>query len=123
MQVTLPARSEQERQLHAIDPRRDARKVVGLRATIADKLGLASGEVTNISPGGCGLRLTKLLRRDQYITLKVYLDEGPAIQIDLGKVQWVEEERAGVEFLYLSQQHTLALYRLCAEQVELPLGT
>jgi hypothetical protein len=53
----------------------------------------------------------------------MYLDEGPAIQIDLGKVQWVEEERAGVEFLYSSHQHTLALYRLCAEQVELPLGT
>ena len=45
------------------------------------------------------------------------------MQIDLGKVRWIEEERAGVEFLRLSQQHTLALYRLCAEQVELSLGT
>ncbi|MGH7218976.1 MAG: hypothetical protein ACREI1_01425, partial [Nitrospiraceae bacterium] len=69
MQVTLPARSEQECQIHAIDPRRDVRKVVGLRAIIADKLGLACGEVTNISPGGCGLRLTKRLRCGQYITL------------------------------------------------------
>jgi hypothetical protein len=39
---------------------------------IADKLGRASGEVTNIFPGGCGLRLTKRLRRGQYFTLMVY---------------------------------------------------
>ncbi len=38
MKVTLPALSEQECQLHEIDLRRDARKVVGLRAIVADKL-------------------------------------------------------------------------------------
>jgi hypothetical protein len=52
MKVTLPALSEQECQLHEIDLRRDARKVVGLCTIVTDKLGLARGEVTNISPGG-----------------------------------------------------------------------
>jgi hypothetical protein len=113
MQVTLPARSEQECQLHAIDLRRDARKVVGLRAIIADKLGRASGEITNISPGGCGLRLTKRLRRGQYITLMVYPnDRTAAVHIDLAKVTWVEAEWAGVEFLGVSPQHH-DLHRLC----------
>jgi hypothetical protein len=101
----------------------DVRKVASFNTIVADKVGLARGHVTNISRRGCELCLTKLLRRDQYITLKVYLDEGPAMQIDLGKVRWVEEERAGVEFLRLSQQHTLGLSRLCAEQVKLPMET
>ena len=101
--------------------RMEARKVVSVNTIVADKVGLARGQVRNISRRGCELCLTKTLRRDQYITLKVYLDEGPAMQIDLGKVRWVEEERAGVEFLRLSQQHKLGLSRLCAEQVKLPL--
>ena len=122
MKVTLPALSEQECQLHEIDLRRDARKVVGLRTIVADKLGLARGEVTNISPGGCGLRLTKRLRRGQYITLMVYPnDRTAAVRIDLAKVTWVEAEWAGVEFLGVSPQNH-ELHRLCAEQVKLPLG-
>lgn len=113
MQGTLPARSEQECQLHAIDPRRDARKVVGLRAIIADKLGLASGEVTNISPGGCGLRLTKRLRCGQYITLMVYPnDRTAAVQIDLARVIWLATGWAGVEFLGVSPENH-ELRRLC----------
>ena len=40
MKVTLPALSEQECHLHEIDLRRDARKVVGLHAIVADKCGL-----------------------------------------------------------------------------------
>ena len=120
MKVTLPARSEQECQLHERDPRRDARKVVGLRAIIADKLGLASGEVTNMSPGGCGLRLTKRLRRGQYITLMVYPnDRTAAVHIDLAKVTWVEAEWAGVEFLGVSPQNH-ELHRLCEDQVSCP---
>ena len=123
MKVTLPARTEQECQLHAIDPRRDARKVVGLRAIVADKLGLASGEITNISPGGCGLRLTKRLRRGQYITLMVYPnDRTAAVHIDLAKVTWVEAEWAGVEFLGVSPQHH-DLHRLCGDQLEFRLET
>jgi hypothetical protein len=113
MQGTLPVRSEQDCQPHASDPRRDARTVVGLRAIVADKLGLASGEVTNISPGGCGLRLTKRLRRGQYITLMVYPnDRTAAVRIDLARVNWVEGEWVGVEFLGVIPQNQ-ELHRLC----------
>ena len=106
MQITMPFRSERECQLHAIDPRRDVRKVVGLHAFIADHVGLASGEVTNISPGGCGLRLTKPLRRGEYVTLLVYPnDRTAAIRIDLAKVTWVEAGSAGVQFLSLYPQN------------------
>ncbi len=123
MKVTLPVLSEQDCQLHEIDPRRDARKVVGLRAIVEDKLGLARGEVTNISPGGCGLRLTKRLRRGQYITLIVYPnDRTAAVQIDLAKVNWVEGDWAGVEFLSVSPQNH-ELHRLCGDQLEFPLET
>jgi hypothetical protein len=123
MQVTLPALSEQECHLHARDLRRDARKMVGLRAIVADKLGLASGEITNISPGGCGLRLTKRLRCGQYITLLVYPnDRTAAVRIDLARVNWVEAEWAGVEFLGVSPQNH-ELHRLCGDQVEFLLET
>jgi hypothetical protein len=120
MEVTLPVLSEQDYRLHEIDPHRDAWKVVGLRTIVADKLGLASGEVTNISPGGCGLRLTKRLRRGQYITLMVYPNDGTAaVQIELAKVKWVEAEWARVEFLCVSPQNH-ELHRLCGDQVEFP---
>jgi hypothetical protein len=114
MEVTLLDLSKQDCQAREMDQRMYARKVVRLNTFVADKVGLARGVVTNISRRWCRLCLTKLLRRDQYITLKVYLDDGTAIQIDLGKVRWVKEEKAGVEFLCLSQ-HTLGLNRLCME--------
>ena len=123
MQGTLPARSEQECHLHEINLRRDARKVVGLRTIVADKLGFASGEVTNISLGGCGLRLTKRLRRGQYITLMVYPnDRTAAVRIDLAKVTWVKDEWARVEFLGVSPQNH-ELHRLCGDQLEFQLET
>ena len=113
MTGTMPVRSES---------RSDARKVVRLRTIVADKLGLASGEVLNISAGGCGLRLRKPLRPGQYITLMVYPnDRTRAVQIDLARVKWVEAGGAGVEFLSVSPQNH-ELDRLCAEQVGLPLG-
>lgn len=113
MKGTLPVRSES---------RSDARKVVGLRMIVSGKLGFARGEVTNISTGGCGLRLTTPLRPGQYVTLIVYPnDRGQAVQIDLARVKWVEAGGAGIEFLSVSPQYQ-ELHRLCAEQVELPLG-
>ena len=123
MKVTLPVRSEQECHLHEIDLRRDARKVVGLHAVVADKHSLASGEVTNISPGGCGLRLTRRLRRGQYVTLLVYPnDRTAAVRIDLAKVTWVEADWAGVEFLGVSPQNH-ELHRLCGDQLAFHLET
>ena len=123
MRFILPVLSEQECQLHEIDPRRDARKVVGLHTIVADNLGLANGEVTNISPGGCGLRFTRRLRRGQYLTLMVYPnDRTAAVQIDLARVTWVAPEWAGVEFLGVSPQNH-ELHRLCGDQLEFSLGT
>lgn len=113
MKGTLPVRSES---------RSDARKVAGLRTIVEDKLSLTCGEVTNISAGGCGLRLAKRLRPGQYITLMVYPnDRTRAVQIDLARVKWGEARGAEVEFLSVSPQ-THELHRLCAQQVGLPLG-
>jgi PilZ domain len=118
MEITVPAHSEQECPLLEIDSRREARKVVGLRTVVADKLGRARGEVTNISAGGCGLRLTKRLKRGQYIKLMVYPnDRTAAVHIDLAKVKWVDAEWAGVEFLGVSPQNH-ELHRLCGDQAE-----
>ena len=120
MKGTLPVLSEQESQLHKTNLRRYGRKMVGLRTIVSDKLGLASGEITNISPGGCGLRLTKRLRCGQYISLMVYPnDRSAAVHIDLAKVTWVEADWAGVEFLGVAPQNH-ELRRLCGDQAEFP---
>ena len=118
----MPVLSEQNCPVHEREPRRDVRKVVELRMIVVDNVGLASGEMTNISPGGCGLRLTKPLRCGQYITLMVYPNDGTAaVHIDLAKVKWVEAESAGVEFLCVCPQNH-ELRRLSGDQVELPVG-
>ena len=84
----------------------------------ADKAGLASGQVIDMSIRGCGLRITKPLTRRQYLTLKVYPNDGTrSVQCDLVKVQWVEEDRAGVAFLRMSLENELRLRRLCGDQL------
>ena len=123
MKVTVPGPHAQDGHAPEMNRRKEARKVVSVNTIVADKGGLARGQVRNISHRGCELSLTKPVKPEQYVTLKVYLKDGPAIQIDLGRVKWVEEARTGIEFLRLSQQHKLGLYRLCAEQGKLRMET
>lgn len=67
---------------------------------------------------GCGLHLIKLLRPGQYLTLKLYPDDGTASVIcDLVTVQWVEKDRAGVAFLSMSLASELRLRRLCGDRL------
>jgi hypothetical protein len=113
----LPA---QDGQVPEMNRRSDARKMVSVNTLVADKIGLARGLVTNISRSGCQVSLTRPLRPAQYITLKMYPDDGAAIQINLGRVQWVKEKGAGIKFLSMPEQHRLGLSRFYGEQVEFP---
>lgn len=114
MEVTLPDFSEQDCHDHELDSRIGARTVIRLRTIVADKAGLATAHVTNISNRGCGLQLARPLIHRQYLTLKVYSDEGTAVaQIDLARVTWTEENVAGIEFLSLTQENQARLSRLC----------
>jgi hypothetical protein len=118
MEGTLPMLSEQEPHILWKDRRQSVRAVVDFRMIVADKAGLARGQVIDIMIKGCGLRLTKPLKRGQYLTLKVYPNDGTAsVQCDLVKVQWVEEERAGVAFLSMSRENELQLHRLCGNRL------
>ena len=98
---------------HEMNQRSDARKMVSVNTLVADKIGLARGLITNISRGGCQLSLPRPLSPAQYITLKVCPDDGLAIQINLGRVQWVKGKEAGIKFLSLPEQHRLELSRFC----------
>ena len=114
MELTLPVLSEQDRHVQRMNLRRYVREVVNLRMIAADKAGLANGQVIDMTTRGCGLRLTKPLKRGQYLTLKLYPDDGTASVIcDLAKVQWGEKDRAGVAFLSMSLANELRLHRLC----------
>jgi PilZ domain len=118
MEETVPMLSEPDRHVQRINLRRYVREVVALRMLAADKAGLANGQVIDITIRGCGLRLTKPLTCGQYLTLKVYpSDETASVQCDLVKVQWVEEDRAGVAFLRMSLENELRLRRLCGDQL------
>ena len=123
MKVTLHDLRAQEGLVPEMNRRSNARKMVSVNTLVADKIGLTRGLITNISRGGCQLSLTRPLSPAQYITLKVYPDDGPAIQINRGRVQWVKEKGAGIEFLSMPQQHRLGLSRFCEEQVTFPLET
>ena len=118
MERTVPMLSEQERHVQRMNLRRYVREVVNLRMIAADKAGPASGQVIDITTRGCGLRLTKRLRRGQYLTLTVFPDNGTAVVLcDLVKVQWVEEDRAGVAFLRMSLENELRLRQLCNDRL------
>jgi hypothetical protein len=120
MELTVPMLSEQDRHVQRWDPRQYVRPVVDFRMIATDKAGLAaSGQVIDMTTRGCGLRLTKPLRRGQYLTLKVYPDNGTAaVQCDLVQVQWVKEKRAGVAFLCMSRENERRLHRLCGDRLK-----
>jgi PilZ domain len=118
MEETVLMLSEQDRHEQRRNLRLYVREVVNFHMIAADKVGLASGQVIDITIRGCGLRLTKPLTYGQYLTLKVYPnDETASVQCDLGKVQWVEEDRAGVAFLRMSLENELRLRRLCGDRL------
>jgi hypothetical protein len=119
MERTMLMLSEQDRHAQRWDPRQDVRAVVYFGMNAMDKTGLAaSGQVIDMTTRGCGLRLTKPLSRGQYLTLKVYPDNGTAaVECDLVQVQWVEEDRAGVAFLCMSFENERRLHRLCDERL------
>jgi hypothetical protein len=116
MKGTAPMLSEQDRHVQRLNLRRYVREMVNLRMIVADTVGLASGEVIDVTTRGCGLRLTKPLRPGQYLTLMMYPNDGTAFVLcDLAKVQWVKEDRAGVAFLRMSLENELRLRRLCGD--------
>ena len=118
MEVKVPIVSEQGQREKRREPRRSMRAGNALRMIVADKAGLASGQVIDITIRGCGLRLTKPLIRGQYLPLKVSPnDETASVQCDLVKVQWVEGDRAGVAFLRMSLADELRLRQLCGDQL------
>lgn len=118
MERMVPVFSEQGGHVQRRGSRRYGRAIMDLRAMVADKAGLVSGQVIDLTTRGCGLRLVKPLRCGQYLTLKLYPGDGTAAMIcDLVKVQWVNEERAGVAFLSMSLENELRLHRLCGDRL------
>ena len=100
------------------DPRLYDRTPVCLRVAVADKSGQATGEVLDLSLRGCGLRLKKRLVRGQYLWLKIYHVQGKSTPVcDLVRVKWVEDDRVGVEFLYIAPENLQRLHRIFGDQI------
>lgn len=118
MEFTLPVFSKHGHHEQRREPRRSVRAGMALRMIVADKAGLASGQVIDMTTRGCGLRLTNPLTPGQYLTLKMYPNDGTAsVQCDVAQVQWVEEDRAGVVFLWMLLEHDRRLRQLCGDRL------
>jgi hypothetical protein len=95
------------------DPRLHDRRPVCLRVAVADKSGMAEGQVLDLSPRGCGLRLKKRLLRGQYLWFKIYHEHGRSTPVcDLVRVKWVEDDRVGIEFLSIAPENLQRLHTL-----------
>jgi hypothetical protein len=117
MGVTIPQLSEQKSQILWRESRRSVRVVVDFRIVVADKAGLVSGQVLDMTARGCGLCLTKALKPGQYLTLMMYPGGSPAaLPCDVGRVQWAEGDRAGLAFLYLLHENERRLHQLCGDR-------
>jgi len=100
------------------DPRRHDRRPVNLRIVVADKSGIAEGQVLDLSLRGCGLRVEKHLVRGQYLWLKIYHVQGRSTPVcDLVRVKWREDDRVGVEFLYIAPENLQRLRTLFGDQI------
>jgi len=104
------------------DPRRHDRRPVNLRIVVADKSGIAEGQVLDLFPRGYGLRLRKRLMRGQYLWLNIYPELGSTTPIyDLVRVEWVEDDRVGVEFMGMALESLQRLHKLFGDQIALAL--
>ena len=118
MEETLPMLSERDRHEERKNQRRYVRKMVALRVIAADKAGLVTGQVIDVTTRGARLRLTRPLTPRQYLTLKVYLNDGTgSVLCELVQVQWVDKDRAGVAFLRMSLENERQLHQLCGDQL------
>jgi len=118
MELMLPVSPEQDSFVPRMDLRRYMRKAVNLGIILADKGGLASGQVIDLTTRGCGVRLNLPLACGQGLTLKLYPGDGTsAVICDLVQVQWVKAGRAGFVFLSMSLENELRLHRLCDESL------
>jgi hypothetical protein len=83
---------------------------------------MKEGQVLDLSPRGCGLRLRKCLMRGQYLWLKIYPEHGRTTPIcDLVRVKWVEDDRVGVEFMGMALESLQRLHKLFGDQIALAL--
>ena len=118
MNNALPVESKSGNSVPQKDLRRHDRKLVSLRVVVADKSGLAEGQVLDLSPRGCRLRLKKRLMCGQYLWLKIYPEDGRTTPIcDLVRVRWILDDFVGVEFLCMALESLFRFHKLFGDQI------
>lgn len=118
MENALPVESQSDISAPQKDLRRHDRTPVNLRIVVADKSGLAEGQVLDLSPHGCRLRLKKRLLRGQYLWLKIYPEDGRTTPIcDLVRVRWIVDDLVGVEFLCVALESLFRIHKLFGDQI------
>ena len=82
------------------------------------------GTLLDVSRKGARLRINRLLRRGQKLTLVLNLPwDEPPVEVRLAAVKWVQENTVGVEFLKVENEDRISLDVFLASRSKLPASS
>jgi hypothetical protein len=82
------------------------------------------GTLLDVSRKGARLRINRLLRPRQKLTLMLNLPwDEPPVEVRLAAVKWVQENTAGVEFLKVEDEDRISLDVFLASRSKLPASS
>src|ERR1041385_3012830 len=71
---------------------------------------VGEGTIMNLSVPGCAIRTSKHLKEGDYLELRVLMpDCHPPLAIDVAKVRWIANGRAGLQFIRVRPEDQLRL--------------
>jgi hypothetical protein len=72
---------------------------------------VGEGTITNLSAMGCSIETDEPLFTDQQLALRLLLPDRPdSLPIAVGRVKWVKDRTAGVEFIQVEREANLRLH-------------
>jgi hypothetical protein len=72
---------------------------------------VGEGTITNLSPLGCMIETDQPLSANEDIALRLVLpDQQESLPIEFAHVQWIDGNRAGIEFLQVETAANLRLH-------------
>ena len=90
-------------------PRYSDRKKATCKATLSSGARVGEGHIVDLTVPGCLIETSVALERGQAVQLRIYLDKHRPMRIDLGIVRWVQDGKAGIEFIRMAGEDQLRL--------------
>ncbi len=90
-------------------PRYSARKSTTCKVTLSCGARVGDGQIVDLTVPGCLLETAVVLERGQAVQLRIHLDKHRPMRVDLGIVRWVQDGKAGIEFIRMAGDDQLRL--------------